>query len=53
MSCDMQEELLFLPRTAYGRDPITEPQVRPVAANPDWSRQRRAWRALQMPKADC
>ena len=28
MSCGMQEELLFLPRTAYGRDPIAEPHVR-------------------------
>ncbi len=43
----MQEELLFLPRTAYGRDPIAEPQVRPVAAMPDWKKQRMLWRELR------
>jgi len=43
---DIQEELLFLPRTAYGRDPIAEPQVRHVAANPDWRKQRKLWKDL-------
>jgi len=44
---DIQEELLFLPRTTDGRDPVAEPQVRPVAANPDWRRQRKLWRELR------
>ena len=50
---DIQEELLFLPRTIHGRDLVCEPHIRPVAALPDWSKQRRAWRALRIPKADC
>jgi len=44
---DIQEELLFLPRTTHSRDPIAEPQVRPVAANPDWRKQRKLWRELK------
>lgn len=44
---DIQEELLFLPRTTHGRDPVAEPQVRPVAANPDWRKQRKLWRELK------
>ena len=44
---DIQEEVLFLPRTIHGRDPIAEPQVRPVAANPDWRKQRKLWRELK------
>jgi len=41
---DIQEEILFLPRTVRGRDPITEPDIRPIAAVPDWGKQRRLWR---------
>jgi len=41
---DIQEDILFLPRTASGRDPVSERQVRPVAAMPDWQKQRRLWR---------
>ena len=44
---DIQEDLLFLPRTTHGRDPVAEPQVRPVAANPDWRKQRRLWTELK------
>jgi len=38
---DIQEELLFLPRTLKGRDPIRERHLRPVAAVLDWGKQRR------------
>lgn len=41
---DLQEALLFLPRTTTGRDPIRERMIRPIAAEPDWSKQRRMWR---------
>jgi len=41
---DIQETLLFLPRTVRGRDPISEPQLRAIAAIPDWRKQRRMWR---------
>jgi len=38
---EIQESLLFLPPIEAGRDPIKEWQVRPIAAEPDWRRQRR------------
>lgn len=40
---DIQEEILFLPRTERGRDPIRERMVRPIAAVLDWRKQRRMW----------
>ncbi len=40
---DIQEELLFLPRTERGRDPIREHHIRPIAAVPDWRKQRQMW----------
>ncbi|MBP7296179.1 MAG: hypothetical protein KBB56_08980 [Acidobacteria bacterium] len=42
----IQEAILFLPRTVKGRDPIRERHVRPIAAEPDWHRQRRLWKCL-------
>ena len=44
---DVQECLLFLPRTTQGRDPIGERDLRPICAVPDWNEQRRLWRQLQ------
>jgi len=41
---DIQEELLFLPRVHRGKDPIQERQLRPIAAVPDWQKQRQMWR---------
>ncbi len=46
LSPDIQEAILFLPRTVRGRDPIRERHLRPIAAMPDWRQQRRMWRAL-------
>ncbi|RLC37128.1 hypothetical protein DRH29_02915 [candidate division Kazan bacterium] len=43
---DIQEAILFLPRTVKGRDPIRERDLRPIAAVPHWNRQRKAWKAL-------
>jgi hypothetical protein len=40
---DIQEELLFLPPTTEGRDPIGERDLRPIAAEADWQKQRRLW----------
>jgi hypothetical protein len=40
---EIQEAILFLPRTASGRDGISERQVRRVATEPDWQRQRRLY----------
>ncbi|MBN1547790.1 MAG: hypothetical protein JW902_14155 [Syntrophaceae bacterium] len=43
---DIQEDILFLPNTMKGRDPILEKDLRPVAAVPHWSRQRKMWAKL-------
>jgi hypothetical protein len=43
---DIQEQILFLPPVAEGRDPVKEWQVRPIAAVPIWQRQRTVWRQL-------
>ncbi|MCX5674890.1 MAG: hypothetical protein NTX87_07765, partial [Planctomycetota bacterium] len=43
---DIQEAILFLPRTDRGFDPISERQIRRVTAEPDWRRQRRLWREI-------
>jgi len=43
---DIQEEILFLPRTLKGRDPIREHHLRPIAAVLDWRKQRRMWKKL-------
>lgn len=38
---DIQEAVLAMPRVESGRDPITERDLRPIAAIPDWRKQRR------------
>lgn len=43
---EIQEALLFLPRTERGRDPIREHHVRPIAAILDWRKQREMWKPL-------
>lgn len=43
---DIQEEILFLPLVEQGRAPITERDVRPIAAMLDWDKQRSMWRQL-------
>lgn len=47
---DIQEELLDLPPVRGGRDPVTERDLRPIAAELDWNRQRAMWQALLMLK---
>lgn len=44
---DIQEEILFLPRTAQGRDLIKETDVRNIASVLDWRKQRRLWGTLR------
>jgi len=44
---DIQEELLFLPMTNGSRSPIRERMVRPIAAIPDWRKQRKMWEELK------
>jgi hypothetical protein len=43
---DLQEAILFLPRTEHGRDPIHLAQLQPIAAALDWRKQRRLWSDL-------
>ena len=44
---DIQEQILFLPRTEHGRDAIIEIDVRTITQTLDWNKQRRMWAALQ------
>jgi hypothetical protein len=48
---DIQEALLFLPRTEKGRDPIHLGQLQPLAAALDWRQQRRRWQELHRNQA--
>jgi hypothetical protein len=43
---DIQEALLFLPRTERGRAPIILRDVLPIATTIDWGKQRRLWQRL-------
>ena len=43
---DIQEALLFLPRTLEGRDPIREKDLRPIATVRHWNRQCKMWARL-------
>jgi hypothetical protein len=45
---DIQEEILFLSATEKGRDRINESDLRPIAAELDWRKQRRMWRQTQV-----
>jgi hypothetical protein len=46
---DIQEAVLFLPRTERGRDPIVLRDLLPIAAARDWQKQRRLWRETTAP----
>ena len=43
---DIQEAMLFLPTVKHGPDRITERDLRPLAAESDWERQREMWAKL-------
>jgi hypothetical protein len=40
---DIQETILFLPRTERGRDPVVLWELQPIAAVLGWQEQRRMW----------
>jgi hypothetical protein len=46
---NIQEEILDMPRSTGGHDSVQEPMVRPIAAVPDWRKQRVTWRELVAP----
>lgn len=43
---DLQEQILFLPRTERGRDPIQMRHSLPIAQIADWKIQRQLWASL-------
>ena len=43
---DIQEAILFLPPVHQGPDTIIERDLRPIAGEPDWTRQWRLWAVL-------
>jgi hypothetical protein len=47
LSPAIQEEILLLPRTDEGRDPVAERHLRPIAREVDWRNQRRMWSRLE------
>jgi len=46
LAADIQEAVLFLAPVVKGRDPITERDLRPVAAELNWTKQRELWARL-------
>ena len=47
LSPQIQESILFLPTVESGHDPITERDVRSVAAILDWRKQRKLWKTIR------
>ncbi len=43
---DIQEEILFLPKTTKGHDPIKLRHLQVVALERDWGRQRERYRSI-------
>ena len=50
---DLQEAILFLPRTEHGRDPIHLRLLQPIASTIDWKKQRRMWNELRQRTYGC
>ncbi len=44
---DIQEAILFLPKTVKGHDPIKLKHLQAIALDRDWGRQRERWRELE------
>ncbi|MCP4006551.1 MAG: hypothetical protein GY725_20425 [bacterium] len=43
----IQAAILELPLVTTGRDPISERQLRPIVAEPDWQRQMELWNEVK------
>ena len=48
---DIQEQTLFLPPTAKGREALTERHLRPIVRELDWRAQRAEWASLRQDSA--
>jgi hypothetical protein len=46
LATDIQEAVLFLTPVVRGRDPVTERDLRPIAAEFNWTKQRELWARL-------
>jgi hypothetical protein len=46
LATDIQEAILFLPRTLAGHDAIHLRQLQRIACTADWRKQRRLWQEL-------
>jgi hypothetical protein len=46
LATDIQEAILFLPRTQRGRDPLILRDLQALASTPSWSKQRVLWQQL-------
>ncbi len=44
---EIQAAILELPLIIKGRDPISERQLRPIVAEPDWQRQMELWNEVK------
>ena len=44
---DIQEAILFLPKTTQGHDPIKLKHLQPICLEMDWARQRERWSRMQ------
>ncbi len=44
---EIQAAILELPLVTEGRDPISERQLRPIVAEPDWQRQMELWNEVK------
>ena len=46
LASDIQEAILFLPKTTKGRDPISARDVLKLGSIEDWEEQRKVWQKL-------
>ena len=49
---DIQEEILFFPKTDGRRFPISQKYIEPLTRVPDWNRQRELWTEIKKEKLD-
>ena len=44
---DIQEAILFLPEFEAGRERLSERDLKPIATEADWRRQKRMWGTMK------
>jgi hypothetical protein len=53
LALDIQEQLLFLPPSVRGPDPVFERHLRSIADVMDWNEQRQLFRSLGQGQEEC